>query len=280
MKKQPSAKQIAARKAFGERAKARAQAAKVSTSVSKPTEKIVTDDKGEEVVPTDVQKETDIQALQRQVNQLMEMNTLMMAEKLKSQPEGLSVKGNSLVGEVEKYIIDPSNYPDPTHRLADEERLKSIAFDFNYYLDYSFTVRPYTTQTGLHMKEPEFTITLNRYALDQQGNRVKILNKSNGKMEDKVYRAKRLMFHEDPEAALVIARDNNILIEDSDEKTFLDEMRYLRCKDWLFGVFWPNPTQQNEQLREESVGGTLVQVFTKSSEDPSPIDFDQIKTKL
>jgi hypothetical protein len=57
-------------------------------------------------------------------------------------------------------------------------------------------------------------------------------------------------------------------------------MRYLRVKDWLFDVFWPKPAQLKDQIREEVIGGTIVQVFTKNSEEPEGMDFDKLQTKL
>ncbi len=84
----------------------------------------------------------------------------------------------------------------------------------------------------------------------------------------KRYRARRLVFHEDPQAAMTIAKDNNILIEAEDEKTFLNEMRYLRCRDWLFDIFWPKPAQDREKTREEVIGNVLVEVVTVNSENP------------
>jgi hypothetical protein len=71
-----------------------------------------------------------------------------------------------------------------------------------------------------------------------------------------------------------------ILIDEDDEETFLNEMRYLRIRDWLFDYFWPRGTDSQEGVREESVGGTLVQIFTKSSVDPSGVDFDQLSSKV
>lgn len=232
--------------------------------------------------PTDIQPTVDLGAMQRQLNEVMETNALLKAALLRgNQDNGLSLgRGNKVVGEVDKYLVDPENYPDPTPRLSQEQRLQSIAFNHNYELDYQFSVRPYETKTGLNMREPEFTVTLNRIVLDDQGNRVKVLNPKNNKMEEKRYRARRMMFHEDPQAALVIARDNNLDVDKTDEKTFLDEMRYLRVRDWLFGVFWPQTAQAAPEIREEAIGGTIVQVFTKSSEDSIQVDFDKLKTKM
>lgn len=210
--------------------------------------------------------------LQRQVSELKDM----MIKVLNGQQNtgGISVgSGGRLVGEVEKYSVDVDRYPDFTQRLAQENRLKPMAFDYNYELDYSVSIRPYETKTGVNQKEPEFLINLYRIKMD-----------SNGQPTNQRYIARRLMFHEDPQAAIVIARDNGLSLDDwkdmdnsdTNQRAFLNEMRYLRARDWLFDVFWPKGTDKSEQIREEVIGGTIVQVFTKNSEESAEIDFDKI----
>lgn len=226
----------------------------------------------------------DLGTMQRQLDEVMETNALLKAALLGNQSnqgaQGIGIgQGGKLLGEVDKYLVDPGNYPDPTKRLAQESRLQSIAFNHNYELEYDFRVRAYETKTGVNMREPEFTITLLRVVLDDQGERVKITGKD-GKPMDKFYIARRLMFHEDPQAALVIARENNLDIDKTDEKVFLNEMRYLRVRDWLFDYLWPKPATTKQDIIEESVGGTLVQVYTKSSVEPSAVDFDALQTKV
>ncbi len=228
--------------------------------------------------------EVDWAAMQRQLDEVMETNALLKAALLGKQntqtSSGVGVgQGGKLLGEVDKYLVDPENYPDPTPRLAQEQRLQSIAFNHNYELVYNFSVRAYETKTGVNMREPEFLITLLRVVLDDQGNRVKILGKD-GQPRDKFYIARRMMFHEDPQAALVMARENNIDIDREDEKVFLNEMRYLRVRDWLFDFFWPKKADEQERIHEEAVGGTIVQVYTKSSIEPSAVDFDKLQTKV
>lgn len=268
------------RKAASERAKA--NFTKV-TEERQPEEPKVPDQQPvptEPVVDTPVQ---DLSSMQKQIDQLMESNNLMMAAMLKGQVQpqgGVNLgRNNQILGEVDRYLVDPSNYPDPTKRLSQEPRLQTIAFNHNYELEYKFSIRAYETKTGVNMREPEFLITLLRVVLDDQGERVKVISKS-GAVHDKFYIARRLMLHEDPQAALVIARENNIAVDKEDEVTFLNEMRYLRIRDWLFGYLWPKAAEERDAISEESVGGTLVQVYTKSSLEPSHVDFDKLTTKV
>jgi hypothetical protein len=69
-------------------------------------------------------------------------------------------------------------------------------------------------------------------------------------------------------------------VDENNQKEFLDEMRYLRVKDWLFDVFWPRPAQPQEQIREEVIAGTIFQTFEKSSVEADGIDFDKLNSKL
>jgi hypothetical protein len=180
-----------------------------------------------------------------------------------------SVEKGRFVGEVDKYVVDPANYPDPTPRLKAEKRLLAVNFLYNYELEYDISISSYETKTGINMREPKFTIQLNRIKLDDQG------AQTNGRV-----RLRKLIFHEDPQAALVVAREKGLAVDENNQKEFLDEMRYLRVKDWLFDVFWPKPAQPQEQIREEVIAGTIFQTFEKSSVEADGIDFDKLNAKL
>jgi hypothetical protein len=217
----------------------------------------------------EVANEAGTDEILRQLKELQESNALLKAALLNGQQGQTAQIGSQggLVGEVEKYLVDPANYPDPTKRLSEEPRLQPMAFKLNYELEYEVTTSNYENK-GISYKEPKFTVKLNRVVLDDQG-----------MPTNKRYLARGIVFHEDPNAAIVIARENGVDVDKSNEKQFLDEMRYLRVKDWLFDIFWAKPVQESERIREENVGGRLVQVFTKNSEDASRIDFSKI-TKM
>lgn len=217
--------------------------------------------------------ELETNEILRQLKELQESNALLKAALLNNQQQPTGQTANigangGVVGIVEKYLVDPANYPDPTERLSQEPRLQPMAFNLNYELDYSVAVSQYENK-GINYKEPKFMIRLNRVVLDDQGNPT-----------PKRYIARQMVFHEDPQAALVIARDNGIEVDQTNEKQFLDEMRYIRVRDWLFDIFWPKPTQESEKIKEEVIGGRLVQVFTKNSEDSSKIDYDKISSRM
>ena len=225
------------------------------------------------VQPEQIAEDYNIDELMRQMREMKENMDLMRAVMLKGADTSRETpkmdRQGDLVGEWEKYLVDPAAYPNPTERLKSEPRLKPIAFDYNYEMDYEVGVSAYQTKTGRNIREPKFQITLNRIVMDDQGNPT-----------NKRYIARKLVFHEDPQAAIVIARDNNIEVNEQDERLFLNEMRYLRVRDWLFDIFWPKPIDEKAQIRDEVIGGTVVQVFTKNSVNTSEIDFGSISKKL
>lgn len=204
----------------------------------------------------------------RQIDEL-KANVDMLTKAMLNQNSMGMTRDGELVGEFDKYSVDPSNYPDPTPRLAKEPRLKPLGFEYNYELDYDFALSSYQTKTGKNLREPKFTIKLYRIVMDDDG-----------QPTDKRYIARQIIFHEDPEAALVMAREQGLPVDKSNERMFLNEMRYYRVRDWLFGIFWPQPSDAQARIHEEVIGNTLVQVFTKASETPGNLPFDKLESKV
>lgn len=237
------------RKAFGEKMRKAREAKKQQEEINHPGPLQETE-----------RPETDLEQMRRQMDEIMETNALLKAALLQKQDVAQSStpqvnQSGKLIGLFEKYVLDKDVYPSPVERLAAEPRLKPLAFDYNYHLEYDYTTRQYSTKQGIETIEPEFTVTLWRNVLDEDGK------------VTKRYRARRMVFHEDPQAAMTIARENNVQVDAEDERTFLNEMRYLRVRDWLFDIFWPRPKQESEAIREEVIGNQLVQVIAVNSED-------------
>ena len=177
----------------------------------------------------------------------------------------------SLVGTFEKYVVDPANYPDPRERLRKEPKLQPFAFDFNYELGWDISTSNYQTQDGISTKEPKFTLELNRIIKDEE----------TGENTNKRYTVCRAIFHEDPQAAIVVARENNYPVDETNQKSFLDEMRYVLMRDWLLEAFYPPKSTQEKMNKTETViGNTLVEVFEINSEQSETMPFSQIHKKL
>lgn len=179
-------------------------------------------------------------------------------------------RGN-LVGTFERYVVDPAYYPDPRQRLSQESRLQRLAFPLNYELDWKVSTTSYENIDGVRMKEPKFELDLIGIIMDEETG-----EPTNGR-----YIVRRSIFHEDPDAAIVMAREKGLEVDESNQRQFLDEMRYLRMRDWLFDIFWPpKPTGQKKNKKDMVIGGKMVEYYEVSSENPETIPFGDLKTKV
>jgi len=208
----------------------------------------------------------DVQELLNRINELERRQFFANMPQM-----GPMVTNTGIVGTLEKYRLDPEYYPDPCARLADEERLAPVAFKHNFELSYEVSTSAYETKDGRNVKEPKFTIELTRIIRDPETGEA-----TNGR-----YVVCRGIFHEDPAAALVVAREHGVEVADENEKAFLDEMRYLRFRDWLLEAFYPpKSVQQKTNKRETVIDGKLVEFFEINSEQSETMPFNQITKKL
>lgn len=218
---------------------------------------------GEE--PRETIAHEDYEALKRQVEELK----AMFQQPVQHQPSA-TLSSSGITGTVEKYVVDPNFYPDPTQRLLDEPRLAQFGMRINFEISFQISVDSYETIDKVRMKEPRFTLELLRVVFDEEG------NPTNGR-----YVLSRLILHEDPQAAIIIARERGLQIDDTNEKAFLDEMRYLRFRDWLIEAFYPPRSTAKAEMRDMVVDGRMVQFYeTNSEESNSTIPFDKLKTKV
>ena len=235
---------------------------------AKKTEQAIKDEFKEEVPAPEVKEQVinpDVEALQKQIEELKSAFFNVV-----NQQQGAQATSSGLVGTVEKYKLDPNYYPDPTERLSSEPRLQRFAFKENYELDFEISSTQYKTIDGLNMKEPKFTIYLNKVVFDEDS----------GEATDGRYVICNATFHEDPDAAIAVARENGLAVDDKNEKEFLDEMRYIRMRDWLMDVFYPPKPSPKSQRKEMVVGGRVVDYFEINSQDSESIPFNQLKNKV
>lgn len=241
------------RKAFGDKMRA-AKAARTNTNTPKQNVLVSNPDPVDHGTPVPA----DYKELQAQVLELKSYLFDFMRNGAQTQPTGPQATGQGLVGTFEKYILDPTNYPDPTARLAKEPKLSRFAFEINYELEWKVGVTQYETKDKINTKEPKFELQLNRIVMDEE----------TGEPTGGRFVITQGIFHEDPQAALVVAQEQGIDVNDYEEKAFLDEMRYLRFRDWLLEAFYtPLITGRKSNKREMVVNGRLVQYFEVNSED-------------
>lgn len=262
------------RKAFGEKMKTARQN-------KNPQTKELQDDKVDQVSQADfipeptetISGETELDELKRQIQELKDMQWAAMVAKAQN-PQEASAAGGKLTGTFEKYTTDVDHYPNPIERLSQETRLQRFAFPLNYELNYIVGVSEYTTIDGIRTKEPKFELELIRIMMDED----------TGEPTDGRYILCRFIMHEDPDAALTIAQEQGLIIEEESEEKFLNEMRYLRMKDWLIECFYPAPAAKASNKRDMVINGRLVTYYEKNNEEGvsvSKLDWDQIaKHKL
>lgn len=169
------------------------------------------------------------------------------------------------VRAITKYSINPQDYPDPRERIADEPKLESEAFRQNFVMEWQVGKVNYDAKDGVNYTEPKFKIELWRWLRD-----------SENEITNKKFLVKKATFFEDPDAAIQAAVAAGLEVPARLEKTFLDEMRYLRIRDWVFDIFFPKPPSPIRGIREEVIGNRLVPVMEVSSTDPVDIPFSKL----
>lgn len=243
------------RKAFGEKMrKARLDKETHSTYPSPSKESGGTEDNGflsPVVTESPAPSQHDLGDVKELLKRIQELES---AQWRNTQPVQVGAQG--LTGTFEKYSTEKGKYPDPRERLADEQKLIRFAFKSNYDLSFEITESSYTTIDGIRTKEPKFILELIRVLFDEETG-----EPTNGR-----YIVCRFIMHEDPDAALVIARDNSIVVEEENEETFLNEMRYLRMRDWLLECFYPAPIQSNKNKKEVVIDGRMVEYYEVNNE--------------
>lgn len=277
-KKPPTPAQIAHRQKFAEQSRARAAERRAKKEAELGQDNTVNaphvpaleplPDLAPDGEPTVTISQAEFLDIQRQVLELKQMFS-----QPPTQPNTIGMKGGSLIGSFEKYDLTPTNYPDPRDRLSQERRLDRFAFDINYELFWDIGISSYENIEGVRVKEPKFTLALGRKLYDEESGERR-LNKDGDPMG---YIICRLIMHEDPEAALAIAQEQGIDIDETNEKAFLNEMRYLRMKDWLIECFYPAPKKNTGAVKEMAIGGKIVETYAITSENSEKIPFDKIK---
>lgn len=221
------------------------------------------------VRPTPEPDEVSNPAYQELLRQVQELKSrLDKGQPMAPSTPQVSQAGN-LVGVYEKYKVDGDFYPNPTERLAKEPRLQRFAFPLNYELDFKVTTTNYE-HNGVRTKEPRFTLELRRI----------VMNEDTGEPTSGRYVVRRMMFHEDPEAAITIAQDNGIQVEAENERDFLNEMRYLQMRDWLLETFYPPKPDNIKNKKQMVIGNRLVEYFELTSDKSESIPFSELKQKL
>lgn len=254
------------RKKAGERLKAARLAKK---ALAEAPSEITTE---HEIIDQNLSLADTVAQLQSQIQELLAEKKLDRAAEVRAENPSMSDRG-SLIGTFERYITAADFYPDPCERLALESRLARFAFGMNYELKFAVTTDSFTTIDNVRTREPRFTIELIRIILDED----------TGEQTNQRYVVCRGIFHEDPDAAIEVARRMGIEIGEMSQRDFLNEMRYMQMRDWLLEAFYPPKSDEVQAKREIVIGNKLVEVFEVSSEVGAAtpkIPFGEMSRKL
>jgi hypothetical protein len=172
---------------------------------------------------------------------------------------------------ITKYSFDPKAYPDPRERLILEDRLKRFAFAENYELNWEVQKIDYE-EDGDKVRAPRFLLELLVKMVDPETNEIaRTQDPKTGEWKEQRYVRRRGMFFEDPDSFIAAANQMNIDVPEFLEKDFLDEMRYLVMRDWLFEYFFPpNNLRDKTERKELVIDNRLVEVFEISSDVNNP----------
>lgn len=215
----------------------------------------------------DMQGESELDQLKRHVK---ELESLIRAQAPQGQ-QGPQVTSGGVRGTLVKFTLDPKSYPSPVDRLFEERTLTIQGFNRDWYdVEWEVGRVNYPTKDGLNVTEPKFQVRL-----------VKIIPDEEGMPSKKRFIFHKMTFFEDPDAAIQVAQQYGLEVAEELQKNFLDEMRYLRVRDWVRESFYPpKPVQKRMNKTEQVIGNRLVEVFEANSEDSTKIPFDQINKKL
>lgn len=217
--------------------------------------------------PTEAGSELNIDQLTKMVLELQQALIRNQNNQAPQGQQGISVGASGRVQGVNTlHSTDLSVYDDPTPQLLAEPRLKRIAFDQNYELNYTVSMtQTYEKKDGFMERQPQFNIELVGIVLDDQG-----------EPTQKRYIARKMTWFEDPATAMVVAQQNGLKVDDfGGEQEFLNAMRYLRVRDWLFEFFWrPKDTSAESDFRDEVIGGQVVRTFQKSVDADRAVSID------
>jgi hypothetical protein len=230
-----------------------------------------------EETQTKIHNEDDIEQMKAQIEELKQLvfQSQRPAERpaerpTEQAPQGPQITATGMIGTLHKYNTDPNYYPDYSERLAVEPRLARFAFGENWELEQSVSLSSYTTIDNRRISEPKFTIQLIGKVFDEDG-------EDTGQR----YVRKQMIWHEDPDSALAVAKDNGLNVKDYQEKEFLDEMRYIRVRDWLLENWYaPSNTNKKSKTRQQVIGNQVVDVYEVSSTTTASIPFNTLNGKV
>lgn len=159
------------------------------------------------------------------------------------------VGANGVTGQVFKYPVEPEYYPNPRERLYDIPFLKRYNLRDNYIITWGVEGVEYE-KNGVAFAEPRFICHLYRRIYDDENNDT-----------GTAALISRTFLHEDRLVALTTANKLGITDQFADEREIMDEIRFIRVRDWLIALFTPYKFQAfKKKPRMMVIAGKQVEV--------------------
>lgn len=260
MTKEPTEKQLAARKANSERLKAKHAAAREAKTVDlqiDPIQSPVMQAPQSDMTDLVIRLLREVEDLKKNSN-VATVSPDVKLEELAKMQGAAHVGVNGVQGVVYKYPIDKGFYPDPTARLIAEDSLRRFAMQENFIFKWDVTGVIYE-KYNVTYAEPRFTIELYRRAFNDDGSEMFRVTENGVKVPQMIL-INRCILHEDEMTARVAANKLNLPSDNFTE--LMDEVRYMRIRDWLFDLFRPADIKTyNRQSRTMVINGKAVEVF-------------------
>jgi hypothetical protein len=258
MKKEPTEKQIAARKKLGEAAKARAAAKKLAKEqaeeelVQATTTEFIADEPVEEVSqapePTPATAVPGVSLSNEQFEMLLNRFAGMANEK----------KADT-VGVIERFPVTPANYTNPVEELMDLPKFRRFGLKENYVIDWAVTSTRYETRQGQWYIEPRFELTLKRKQYDENGDEVVRYNKLNQPFHPRIIIG-RASFFIDPPADMIEAQLAGLEDSGLSDKEMQERMAFWRYSLWIEERLSPKMPTNSSGMREEVINGKAYQI--------------------
>lgn len=196
-----------------------------------------------------------LQSLQREVDELRRANPQAESapadqklDELIRLQGGAKVGSGGVEGIVQRYPVEASHYPDPRDRLYDLVELKRYAMRDNYIITYEVQGVTYEKQ-NVTFTEPRHAVHLFRRLWDD-----------NGEENSKVALVARHFQTEDELITKIAAQ--KLGLDMSKWQEAVDEVRFLRIKQWLLDLF--RPVHIEEKTRQKTIqviDGKAVEVY-------------------
>lgn len=157
-------------------------------------------------------------------------------------------------GVINKYPVEKSYYPDPSERLINEPKLARFAMKENYIFKWDVDGVEYE-KNNIAYSEPRFTLELYRRLYNEDG-----------EFTGKAALVARNILHEDQMTTRVAASKLGLVKTfgegEDNMRELMDEVRYWRIQQWLFGIFTP-PKVQTHRKRPTTqvIDGQVVEVY-------------------